>query len=143
LTSALFCLAMAVYFEARSEPIQGQYAVAEVIVNRKQDRRWPDTVCGVVKEDRGPKPWDCQFSFYCDGKPEIVEEPKAFEQAMQVAEDVLQGGTDYVGGALYYHTVDCDPKWSRNLPVVAELGDHKFFADPLKVATKASFSVSN
>ncbi|QGH74881.1 spore cortex-lytic enzyme precursor [Bacteriophage DSS3_MAL1] len=123
------CLAMAIYFEARSEPLPGQYAVAEVIVNRAADSRFPDTVCGVVKEDRGPKPHDCQFSFYCDGKPETIAEPLAFDTAKLIAADVLEGGTDYAGGALFYHTTGVSPRWSRNMNVVAEHGDHLFFTD--------------
>ena len=68
------CLAMAIYYETRSEqnPDAG-LAVAEVILNRVEDRRWPNDVCAVIKQDKGPKDHDCQFSFYCDGKPERPE----------------------------------------------------------------------
>jgi len=64
------CLAMAVYHEGRSEPVDAQMAIAQVVINRAAHPDFPSTICGVVKEHRSPvsRPWACQFSFYCDGK---------------------------------------------------------------------------
>ena len=81
MTEALFCLAMAIYFEARGEPMVGQVAVAQVVINRVTDYRYPDDVCAVVKEGYYYS-WDknkpikdkCQFSFWCDGKPETIND---------------------------------------------------------------------
>jgi spore germination cell wall hydrolase CwlJ-like protein len=124
------CLAIAVYFEARSEPIWGQIAVAEVIVNRAEHPRFPDTVCAVVKEDRGPRAYDCQFSFYCDGMPESITNPEAWKYAQAVAAVVLSDMvvTDAAGGAIYYHTDGVSPRWSRNMEVTTVIGVHIFFA---------------
>lgn len=129
--SAAMCLAMAIYFEARSEPLEGQYAVAEVIVNRVESPRFPPTVCAVIKQDKGPKDHDCQFSFFCDGKPEVITEPKAFDKAKMIARDVLfvEGTPDYVGDALYYHTTGVSPRWSRKLAVAGKYGKHIFFSE--------------
>ena len=77
--STISCLALAIYFEARSEPIAGQLAVAQVILNRVVDERYPDTVCEVIMEgpthpSGHPVRHKCQFSFWCDGKPENVHD---------------------------------------------------------------------
>lgn len=131
MTSALLCLAMAVYYEARSEPLPGQYAVAEVIVNRRDSDRFPDTVCSVVKQDLGPKEHDCQFSFYCDGLPENPKEEIPYLYAQIIAHEILRDEYDssYAGGALFYHTRDVSPSWSKNMTVTNELGDHIFMTD--------------
>lgn len=136
MTTALACLAFALYFEARSEPVLGQYAVAEVIMNRVEDPRFPDSVCGVVTQDLGPKPWDCQFSFWCDGKPEVIHNPLAYDMAYMIARDILEVPDTplYTDGALYYHTVDVSPGWSREMPVALQAGRHLFFLDPVILA---------
>ena len=74
----LNCLAEAVYFEARGEGAYGQRAVAEVILNRRADPAFPDSVCGVVHQGfnpSSPKLHKCQFSYYCDGLPEAFRRP--------------------------------------------------------------------
>ena len=83
--TAATCLAMAVYYEARGENLDGMTHVAQVIVNRKNHSDFPDTICGVVKEDRGSKSYDCQFSFYCDGKAENPRDLVAWSTAKDVA----------------------------------------------------------
>lgn len=129
ITAPILCLAAAIYFEARSEPVAGQFAVAEVVMNRVDHPRHPNTVCAVVREDRGPKPHDCQFSFMCDGKPERIREWDAFYRALDIAERVIEERTSFTDGAIYYHTTAVSPSWSRNLPVSAEIGDHVFFKE--------------
>lgn len=126
--SAVLCLATAVYFEARSEPLVGQVAVAEVIMNRAEHAAFPDTVCDVVKQDLGPKAYDCQFSFYCDGVPEEVKNAAAWFKALEVAAVILEeGSSDTTGGALYYHTTSIRrPGWSKRLHVTTTIGDHLF-----------------
>lgn len=123
------CLAVALYFEARSETIKGQRAVAEVILNRRDSDAFPDTVCGVIKQDKGPKEHDCQFSFYCDGVPEVMHEKKAWRQAQTVANNMLAQPTNITGGAVYYHTTGVSPRWSRRLTVTARVGDHVFMSE--------------
>ncbi|WNL50706.1 cell wall hydrolase [Ruegeria phage RpAliso] len=135
MTSALLCLAFAIYFEARGEPQVGQYAVAEVIVNRRDSDRFPDTVCGVVRQGEDYGMHRCQFSFMCDGKPEEIANPLAFDEAKLIANDVLNlpGTPDYVDGALFYHTHAVSPSWSQQMEVTAVYGDHIFFSDDVSL----------
>jgi spore germination cell wall hydrolase CwlJ-like protein len=140
ISAAAACLLMAVYFEARSEPIMGQYAVAEVVMNRVADKRWPDTVCGVVKQRRlvkrygaagepVSKKWVCQFSFWCDGAPEVYHNRAAYKQALAIAVGTLADPTNYVDGALFYHADYVRPKWRKRLFAILIIGDHIFYGD--------------
>jgi len=96
---ALVCLALNVYHEARDQPFIGQVAVAQVVMNRVRDDRYPDSVCDVVKQ--GPTySWKqdfpvrhrCQFSWYCDGKSDKTPDQTAWQQAMLIAQGVGDGG---------------------------------------------------
>ena len=119
--TALTCMAVAVYFEARGEPIDGQMMVAETILNRVADERWPDTVCEVVKQPR-------QFSFYSDGKSDTPRDQVAYELALELAA-VAMNGEHLHSGVLYYHTVDVHPVWRHSLAVTGRVGRHIFYTD--------------
>jgi spore germination cell wall hydrolase CwlJ-like protein len=128
MTTALFCLATAVYFEARGEPIDGQIAVAEVVMNRVEDNRFPDSVCEVVKQNRHPGSLHrCQFSFYCDGKPETINDQQAWATAQYIAQglldDVLQLGIE----ATHYHATTVDPFWADQYINIGQIGTHRFY----------------
>ena len=120
--TALACLATAIYFEARGEPMVGQVAVAQVIVNRVYDERFPDTVCDVVKQGEYytwnksiPIKYRCQFSFWCDGKPEVMRDENAKQWAYNVDEAALEGlFYDTTSGATHYHADYVVPDWSKN-----------------------------
>ncbi len=127
ITASIACVAMAVYFEARGEPELGQYAVAEVIVNRVADPRFPDTACEVVAEDRGPKDWDCQFSFMCDGEPEHMPDEEARERAFRIAKEVWWYDTYHARGALFFHADSSNPRWAQAYNQVREIGRDKFY----------------
>lgn len=128
--SALACLALAVYFEARSEPLAGQFAVAQIVVQRVESDRYPDTICAVVTQ--GPTHSNgfpvrdaCQFSFWCDGASERPRDHQAWMTARYVAAATLAGRRDSrLDGALHYHTIDSDPFWSQPHGVV--IGNHVF-----------------
>ena len=121
------CLAEALYFEARGESVKGQFAVAEVILNRVKSASYPDTVCGVVKQGAGQK-FQCQFSFVCDGAPENISEPKAFERAGKVARVMLLSTpSQLTNGATHYHTSNVSPSWARDFVKTASIGDHRFY----------------
>lgn len=126
--NTLMCLATAIYYETRGEPeFDAGLAVAEVVINRVGDSRWPDTVCGVIKQDKGPKPHDCQFSFWCDGKPERPS-GEAWQRAQDQAREALDGKV--LGhGALYYHADYASPSWRHALRKVGKVGRHIFYAD--------------
>ena len=119
--TALACIATAVYFEARSEPIDGQLLVAETIINRVEDPRWPDTACEVVKQRK-------QFSFYSDGVSDKPTNEEAYATATQVAARALRGlhmNTD----ALWYHTTSVRPIWRHKLQPIGVVGAHIFYTD--------------
>lgn len=84
------CLAEAIYFEARGEPLEGQFAVAEVILNRVDSARFPGSICSVVRQGSS-RPNACQFSFKCDGKPELIHERDAFARAGKIARMMIDG----------------------------------------------------
>lgn len=122
------CLSEALYFEARGETIKGQIAVAEVILNRVASSRFPDTVCGVVKQGTGRK-FACQFTYTCDGRPERINEPAAYERVGKIARMMLNGAPrTLAGGATFYHTTAVRPRWASKFRRTARLGVHLFYA---------------
>lgn len=128
--TAATCLALTVYFEARSEPLDAQLAVAEVVINRAAHPDFPSTICEVVKEHRAPvsRPRACQFSFYCDGADEKPREAKAWQTAQEIAAQALSG--DILGhGATFYHTKAVKPRWRHSLTPVGAIGSHIFYTD--------------
>ena len=121
------CLALAIYFEARSEPIAGQKAVAEVVLNRVQDKRFPGTVCGVVFQN---EKWRhrCQFSFACDGRSDRPRERRSWEQARKVAAFVVAGvARQMTGTATHYHATYVRPSWAKRLERTVQVGRHVFY----------------
>lgn len=123
------CLAQALYFEARGETVKGQFAVAEVIMNRVASKQFPNTACGVVNQGTGRK-YQCQFTYTCDGHKEIIAEKRAYERVSKVARVVLDGiETKLTDGATYYHTTAVRPRWSRSFTQTARIGVHKFYRD--------------
>jgi len=125
------CLAQAVYFEARSEPVDGQIAVAQVVLNRVANPRYPDTVCGVVFQ--GERRRDrCQFSFACDGRSDAPHNARAWQQAQRVARLVRDRLiADLAGQATHYHAVYVRPAWANRLQQTARLGRHVFYRETL------------
>jgi len=124
--SALMCLALNVYFEARSDTMTGQYAVAHVVINRVQSDKFPYDVCSVVKQSRNDG--TCQFSWYCDGKSDKPREPYAWAYAQMVAADVILGETvDITEGATHYHANYVRPYWADKLEYTVTYGSHLFY----------------
>ena len=124
---SLECLAEAIYFEARGESVAGQFAVAEVILNRVDSRRFPNTVCAVVNQGTG-RIHRCQFSYTCDGLPEHFHNKQAYERVKKVAKLMLDGAERRLtGGATHYHTNAVNPNWSRVFPRTASIGVHYFY----------------
>lgn len=129
------CLTEALYFEARGEKLKGMLAVAEVILNRVDDRRYPDSVCGVIKQGESRRN-ACQFSFRCDGRPEVFNETGAYERVGKIAKMMLQGRPRALtDGATHYHTTQVRPGWSRRLTRTASIGSHLFYRYPTRSAS--------
>lgn len=114
--SALLCLATAVYFEARGEPLAGQMAVAQTIMNRVEDDRYRDTVCGVVYAPD-------QFS-WAAARPTMPNNARA-RAATAVAEDVLEGET-YPTNATHFHSGP-PPVWTKHFKRLERIGGHVFY----------------
>ncbi|MEM6466157.1 MAG: cell wall hydrolase [Pseudomonadota bacterium] len=130
------CLTESLYFEARGEGIDGQIAVAEVILNRVDSRKYPHTVCGVVSQGENRRN-ACQFSFRCDGKPETYSEQDALEEAQKIAAVMLAGRPRIMThGATHYHTHAVSPRWSRKLEKTTEVGSHIFYKYPETYAAR-------
>lgn len=123
------CLALTVYYEARSEPVRGQYKVAEVVMNRVKSDNYPDTICKVMEQDTGPLKDDCQFSFYCDGKPEKPAEDIPWLFAQIIAYDVIEHGVQDNTGATHYHATYSKPYWRNKLKYLYQIGRHKFYKE--------------
>lgn len=128
------CLAEALYFEARGESVRGMFGVAEVILNRVDDRRYPDSVCGVVNQGTGER-YRCQFTYTCDGRPEVIHEPKAYRLVGKVAKLMIDGAPrTLTKGATHYHTKAVNPNWARVFPKTTAIGYHLFYREPSRSA---------
>lgn len=124
----LWCMATAIYFEARGESYRGQVAVGQVVMNRVAHKLYPDTICGVVYQNQNKRN-ACQFSFACDGIPERVTEQKAWDQAMKIAKDVI-AGREYiadVGYSTHYHATYVYPHWAPRMKKNTKIGMHVFY----------------
>jgi hypothetical protein len=122
------CLAEAIYFEARGEPERGQYAVAQVVMNRTRSPYYPNDVCGVVYENKNKRN-ACQFSFACDGIPDRIFDRTSYAKAQDIAEDVLVNGAYLpdIGTATHYHATYVKPRWIRDMIKEEKLGSHIFY----------------
>jgi len=128
LREELTCLARNIYFEARSEPLEGKLAVAHVVMNRVASQYFPDTVCGVVEDGTDEVLHRCQFSWYCDGKPDVVDDSSAWTEATQLASQVYWGRVeDPSGGALWYHADYVKPGWRKAFAEGPTIGRHIFY----------------
>lgn len=131
---ALHCLALNIYFEARGSNLADKVAVADVVINRKKDRRYPDTVCGVIQQAKldsngHPRLNQCQFSWYCDGKSDTPTDTDRWEEAKLLAYQILVNNK-YRGiteGATHYHATYVTPKWASSFQQVGRIGEHIFY----------------
>lgn len=122
------CLALNIYFEARSEPEAGKYAVGHVVLNRVADPRYPDSICEVVQEGGQETLHRCQFSWWCDGESDLPTEAAAWQQSKMIANYVYWGfSKDPTFGALWYHADYVRPSWRRALLRGPEIGRHIFY----------------
>jgi hypothetical protein len=130
------CLTEALYFEARGETLKGIFGVAEVILNRVDDPRYPSSVCGVINQGTGER-YRCQFTYTCDGRPEVMSEERARELVGKVARVMLDGAPRALtGGATHYHTKSVKPRWARVFPRTTTIGYHHFYRQPDRIATR-------
>ncbi|HEX4712825.1 cell wall hydrolase [Phenylobacterium sp.] len=122
----LDCLTDAVYFEARGETPRGQAAVAQVVMNRVANPKFPKTVCAVVFQ--GAATHGCQFSFACDGSMRRGREAAAWSRARRIAQRALSGvALADIGKATHFHTTGVQPDWGPQMLRVAQVGLHIFY----------------
>ncbi|UZF92610.1 cell wall hydrolase [Bosea sp. NBC_00550] len=122
------CLAEAVYFEARSESLLGQAAVAQVVLNRAKSGLYPSSVCGVVYQNSN-RYLACQFTFTCEGKSLRITEPGPWRDAVRIAREVYDGTTylPEVGASTHYHANYVRPYWAKKLKKMDTIGQHVFY----------------
>lgn len=129
------CLSEALYFEARGETAKGLFAVAEVIMNRVDSPDYPNSLCGVINQGTGRK-YACQFTYTCDGRPEVISEPGSWRRVGKVARLLMDGADrDLTDGATHYHTTAVNPSWARVFPRTASYGVHRFYRQPTRTAS--------
>ena len=132
MTEALLCLALNIYHESRGEPLAGQIATANVVMNRVESPRYPNDICSVVKQGHywkgNPVRDRCSFSWWCDGKSDTPEDIDAWRQsvslAFRVQNDVIP---DITEGATHYHAIYVSPYWADHYISVAQIGQHIFY----------------
>jgi spore germination cell wall hydrolase CwlJ-like protein len=121
------CLATAIYFEARGEPVRGQIAVAQVILNRVRSPIFPETICGVVYQGQMQK--GCQFSFTCDGHTDNPRDNDQWALAQDLAKQIMSGEQwlPEVGYSTFYHANYVSPRWARSMNKIDKIGRHIFY----------------
>ncbi|WGR95783.1 cell wall hydrolase [Bradyrhizobium sp. ISRA443] len=122
------CLAEAVYFEARGEAVRGQIAVAQVVMNRVFSGKYPETVCGVVYQNKN-RHFACQFTFACDNIPDVVREPDMWDRAKKIAKAMLDGKLwlPEVNRSTHYHAYWVRPSWVSEMKKTYKFGVHTFY----------------
>lgn len=122
------CLANAIYFEARSEPVKGQIAVAQVVLNRVFSPFYPNDVCGVVYQN-AHRHLSCQFTFACDGKSKAITDRGSWARATRIAKQALDGQLyeTAVGTSTHYHAIYVSPVWAREMKKNVRFGIHNFY----------------
>jgi len=133
------CLAVNIYHEARGESEEGKLAVAFVTLNRVKSDAYPDTVCGVVYQGKHKRSWrdnetlvpvrhGCQFSWYCDGKSDMVQDFDSYEEIVELSMNVWYGRfEDNTDGSLFYHADYVDPAWAQHMAMTKRIDNHIFY----------------
>jgi spore germination cell wall hydrolase CwlJ-like protein len=120
----IYCLAEAIYFESKSEPVRGQEAVGHVIINRTKHKQFPSTICSVVNQKHKNR---CQFSYKCDGKSDSPTNKGIFSSILKVSEKLIDGKKDITSGAVYFHNMSVNPSWAKKSKLTVVIGNHKFY----------------
>jgi len=140
-TDQAYCLAENVYHEARNQPKVGQMAVMSVTLNRVNDPRYPNTICGVTKQGPTRPSWQdetvmipikhkCQFSWYCDGKSDRIHDMETFNSIYLFTSGLVDGTMilkDVTEGATHYHADYVEPDWAKTKTKTIEIEDHIFY----------------
>lgn len=129
------CLAEAIYFESRGEPLAGQIGVAEVVLNRVDSRAYPDSICGVTNQGVGSGR-GCQFSYACDGLSDEMRSATPRARAEKLARMLVDGRPRTITtGATYFHARYVSPSWARKFSRTATIGNHVFYRSGAQLAS--------
>jgi spore germination cell wall hydrolase CwlJ-like protein len=126
-----WCLAQNIYYEARGSSFADQVGVADVVLNRVQSQRYPNTVCDVVRQGYKPGSKSCQFSWYCDGKSDWPTNEDAWVNAQYIAYQMMNGD-QYRGiteGATHYHADYVKPSWASKIQHIGQIGAHIYYRE--------------
>ena len=135
------CLALNMYHEARDQGTAGLFAVSSVVINRVRDKRFPNSICGVVYQGPIRESWKrngtyfpikhrCQFSWYCDGKSDTPHNKNKYKKILDLSKAIIYNEISYVDitdGALFYHADYITPGWAKTKQRTTEIGDHIFY----------------
>ena len=148
--AAVRCLALNVYHEARSQGTAGLFGVTAVVLNRVNDKRFPNTICEVVKQGPTRESWKtkqhkdlldderiyypvrnkCQFSWYCDGKNDTPRNKEKYQEILDLVKAILYNELPFIDitdGALFYHADYVNPSWAKTKQRTTEIDDHIFY----------------
>lgn len=126
--SELYCLALNVYFEARGESELGQRAVGHVVLNRVASRKFPKSICEVVRQGGEQKRYRCQFSWWCDGHSDNPRNKLSWYSAIRISKEIIEGASvDPTNGALWYHAHYVSPYWRTAFLQGPTIGQHIFY----------------
>ena len=136
LETALMCMAVNIYHEAGNQSMIGQMAVGQVVLNRVEDKRFPNTICEVVKQavtykgTNKPVRWKCQFTWYCDGKKDEPNmESRTWRYALEYASILVTKNIvlDITEGATHYHATYVRPEWAKTKTRTTRIDKHIFY----------------
>ncbi len=123
------CLALNIYFEARNQPAEGKIAVGHVVMNRVAHRRFPKSICRVIRQGGFKRRHRCQFSWWCDGQSDKPRDRAAWTESRRVAAAIYMGASDDpTDGALWYHADYVKPDWRNDFHRGPKIGRHVFYA---------------
>jgi N-acetylmuramoyl-L-alanine amidase len=135
------CLAKNMYYEARNQGTAGWMAVTAVVLNRVNDDRFPNTICGVVQQGPTRASWKdpkvripikhrCQFSWFCDGKSDKPKDKTTYNKMLSLSDSILSNELpfyDITDGATHYHADYVMPAWAKTKTRTVEIQDHIFY----------------
>ena len=146
--SSAECLALNMYYESRNQGTVGILGVTAVVYNRVNDKRFPNTICEVIKQGpireswktkKTPDPDDamyypiknrCQFSWYCDGKSDTPYDKKRYNELLKFAYIIMNDEISFIDitdGALFYHADNIRPSWAKTKKRTTKIGNHIFY----------------
>jgi len=142
--SEIACMALNIYFEARGEPDLGKYAVGHVVLNRVAGKRFPSTICEVIRQGGEVRRNRCQFSWWCDGRSDKPRDKREWQRSNEIALNIYWGrSVDPTGGSQWYHADYVSPAWRSDFQAGPKIGRHLFYSAKDKGTRVASRQASN